>query len=96
VKLKMDQWAEIKKTITSIPDTEKKYLENLSELVVKIIERRKELNLSQLELAEISGLKQPAIARLENARSIPRMDTVIRLGLALGIKLKFVEYKIED
>jgi transcriptional regulator with XRE-family HTH domain len=39
------------------------------------------------ELAEKVGLHQESIARIENGGSIPRLDTVFRLALALGMKI---------
>jgi DNA-binding XRE family transcriptional regulator len=43
-------------------------------LIGKMIEAREEKGLSQRELAEISGVKQPAIARLESMKATPQID----------------------
>lgn len=40
--------------------------------------------MSQRELAKLSGIKQPAIARIEARRVIPRSDTLDRLLRACG------------
>lgn len=45
---------------------------------------RKRASLSQRELAQRSGMKQPAIARIEARRVIPRTDTLDRLIRACG------------
>ncbi len=63
-------------------------------LIGKIIEAREEKGLSQRELAELSGVKQPAIARLESGMTIPRVDTLIRLLVPLGKTIAIVP--IED
>ncbi len=63
-------------------------------LIGKIIEAREEKGLSQRELAELSGVKQPAIARLESGMTIPRIDTLIRLLVPLGKTIAIVP--IED
>lgn len=59
-------------------------------LIGKIIEAREEMGLSQRELAGLSGVKQPAIARLESGATIPRVDTLIRLLVPLGKTLAIV------
>lgn len=59
-------------------------------LIGKIIEAREEMGLSQRELANLSGVKQPAIARLESGAAVPRVDTLIRLLVPLGKTLAIV------
>jgi predicted XRE-type DNA-binding protein len=44
-------------------------------LVGKLIEAREQKGISQKRLAEMSGLKQPAIARLERMQATPQIDT---------------------
>ena len=46
--------------------------------------------MTQRDLAEASGLKQPAIARIESHRSVPRVDTLLKLLVPLGYTLKIV------
>ncbi|MCM1330179.1 MAG: helix-turn-helix transcriptional regulator [Ruminococcus sp.] len=59
-------------------------------LIGKLIEAREEMGLSQRELAAISGIKQPAIARLEKGAAVPKVDTLIRLLVPLGKTLAIV------
>ncbi len=47
-----------------------------------------ELDLGQRELAEMTGLKQPAISRMLNMDAVPRIDTMMKVMYALGIELK--------
>jgi transcriptional regulator with XRE-family HTH domain len=49
--------------------------------------RRKELGLSQAELAELTGTTQSAIARLESGGRPPRIDTLLRIAYALDCEL---------
>lgn len=63
---------------------------NISSLIIKMINRRKELNISQRDLAFISGIKQPMIARIERLSVIPRIDTLIILARSLNLKLDFL------
>ena len=53
----------------------------------QVAARRKELGLSQTELAELCGTTQSAIARLESGGRPPRIDTLLRLAVALDSDL---------
>jgi len=43
--------------------------------------------LSQQELADLVGTGQPAIARIESGRTIPKLDVIARIAHALGFEL---------
>jgi len=58
----------------------------------RVAERRKELGLSQAELAELVATTQSAIARLESGGRPPRIDTLLRIADALDCEL-LVELK---
>jgi DNA-binding XRE family transcriptional regulator len=58
----------------------------------QVTERRKELGLSQAEVAELVGTTQSAIARLESGGRPPRIDTLLRIADALDCELS-VELK---
>lgn len=60
------------------------------ELIGKMIEAREEKGLSQRELAQISGVKQPAIARLESMKTTPRIDTLFKILNPLGYTISIV------
>ena len=62
-------------------------------LIGKMIEAREEKGLSQRELAEISGIKQPAIARLESLKTTPQIDTLFKVLYPLGYTLEIVPVK---
>lgn len=49
---------------------------------------REYFNLTQNELAARAGMKQPALARLENSTVIPRKATLAKLAEAMGIELE--------
>lgn len=55
-------------------------------------ERRKELKMTQKQLAEITGKKQAYIARLERGRADIQMSSFFSIARALGIEFtpKFV------
>ncbi|MCL2363579.1 MAG: helix-turn-helix transcriptional regulator [Defluviitaleaceae bacterium] len=62
-------------------------------LIGKMIEAREERGLSQRKLAEISGIKQPAIARLESLKATPQIDTLFKVLYPLGYTLEIVPVK---
>ena len=57
------------------------------ELIGKMIEAREKKGYSQRELAELSGVKQPAIARMESLKSTPQIDTLLKILAPLGYTL---------
>jgi transcriptional regulator with XRE-family HTH domain len=59
-----------------------------AQIAERVAERRKELGLSQAQLAELVDTTQSAIARLESGGRPPRIDTLLRIANALGCDLK--------
>jgi len=45
--------------------------------------------LTQAQLAELVGTRQPSIARLENGTSTPSLSFLTRIAAALGAKIEF-------
>ena len=68
-----------------------KYSNMVNEIIVQLISRRLDLKLSQRDLSEKTGIKQPMIARIEKFESVPRLDTIVRIATALGLKITFSE-----
>ena len=58
-----------------------------AQIAEQVAMRRKELGLSQVELADLCGTTQSAIARLESGGRPPRIDTLLRLTTALDSEL---------
>lgn len=69
-----------------------------TELVGELIRVRKEQGISQKKLEELSGVKQPIIARMEKGYTTPRLSTVLKVLAPLGKTLAIVplETKEED
>lgn len=59
-------------------------------LIGKMKEAREERGLSQRELAKLSGVKQPAIARMESMRATPHIDTILKVLHPLGYTIEIV------
>lgn len=59
-------------------------------LIGELIKARNELGISQKKLEELSGVKQPVIARMERGASIPQVDTLLKVLAPLGKTLAIV------
>ncbi|MDR1194621.1 MAG: helix-turn-helix transcriptional regulator [Peptococcaceae bacterium] len=75
---------------SNLTQSEKSEIQLKIDLVGKLIEAREQKGISQKKLAEMSGLKQPAIARLERMRATPQIDTLFRVLQPLGYTIAIV------
>ena len=75
---------------TRISSAEREKINFEIELIGKMIEAREAKGLSQRELARISGVKQPAIARLESMKTTPQIDTLFKILNPLGYTISIV------
>ena len=58
-----------------------------AQIADRVAERRRELGLSQADLAHMVSTTQSAIARLERGGRPPRIDTLLRIAEALDCDL---------
>jgi transcriptional regulator with XRE-family HTH domain len=58
-----------------------------TQVAEQVATQRKARDLSQAELAELTGTTQSAIARLEGGGRPPRIDTLLRIAEALDCEL---------
>lgn len=65
-------------------------------LIGELIKARREKGLSQKKLEEISGVKQPIIARMERGITSPQLDTILKLLAPLGKTLAVVPLDAQD
>ena len=65
-------------------------------LIGKMIEAREKQGLTQRDLAKISGVKQPAIARIESLCSTPQLDTLLKVLIPLGYSLEIIPLQKEN
>ena len=56
----------------------------------ELIKARQEKGISQKKLEEISGVKQPVIARMEKGHTSPQLDTILKVLAPLGKTLAVV------
>lgn len=59
-------------------------------LIGELIKARQEKGFSQKKLEELSGVKQPVIARMEKGLTSPQLDTVLKVLAPLGKTLAVV------
>ena len=82
-------WEEVKANL-NIDNEQEVEIRLEEEIIEATIEARKKCNLYQRELSEKSGVKQPAIARLEKGVNSPQTSTLIKVLYAMGYTLKVV------
>ena len=66
-------------------------MENIAAIVGKIIEKRKDLGITQSELASMCGITWSSVARIESCRTTPNLDTLLKIMQPLGLKLVVVQ-----
>lgn len=59
-------------------------------LIGELIKARQEKGISQKKLEELSGVKQPIIARMEKGSTSPQVDTLLKVLAPLGKTLAIV------
>lgn len=64
-------------------------MEFARQLAIRVLEYRTARGLSQRALADIVGMAQPAIARLESGQHQPTLETLARLTKATGLEFHF-------
>jgi ribosome-binding protein aMBF1 (putative translation factor) len=83
-------WAEKREEILSRPGAQTAYdaARIRFELGERVRLRREELGITQAQLAERAGLKQPAVARFEAGGTMPTLPLLERLASALHMRLR--------
>jgi ribosome-binding protein aMBF1 (putative translation factor) len=77
-----ESWEDIRKELLT---PEERTASNLRVAIMEeFIKARNEQGISQRELEQRSGVKQPIISRMERGTTIPQLDTILKLLGALG------------
>ncbi len=63
------------------------------QLMGELIKARQEQGISQKKLEELSGVKQPVIARMEKGSTNPQIDTLLKVLAPLGKTIAIVPIK---
>lgn len=61
------------------------------QLIDELVRARNEQGISQKKLEELSGVKQPIIARMETGKTSPQVSTLIKILKPLGKTLAVVQ-----
>ena len=86
---KFKTWKELEKELNFTPEEDEEIKLEL-DIIKTLIEVRKNTNLTQRELSEKTGIKQPSIAKIESLAHSPQTSTLIKLLYPMGYTLKIV------
>lgn len=86
---KFKKWEDFEKELNITPEQEVE-IQLEMDLIEATIEARKKSNLSQRDLSKKTGIKQPAIARIESRSLSPKASTLIKLLYPMGYTLRVV------
>lgn len=76
------EWQDVRKELYSPEEIAECDLEVA--IIGELIKARQEKGLSQKKLEELSGVKQPVIARMENGTTTPNLSTIMKVLFSLG------------
>jgi len=83
-------WKDFRDTLQLNPEEED--MINLEKsLISAVVNAREESGLTQKQLSELCGVKQPVIARLESAAHSPQINSIIKILKPLGYTLTVVK-----
>lgn len=82
-------WEEVRNNL-NLTEEEEEEIRLEEEIIKATIEARKKNNLTQKELSELSGIKQPAIARIEKRKNSPQIYTLFKLLYPMGYTIRIV------
>jgi len=85
----MKTWNDYKNHVKSLDDdsrAEMEAIEEMADIITAIIRQRNALGLSQRDVADMCGMPQSSVARIEACRTIPKMDTLLKIARSLGLK----------
>jgi predicted transcriptional regulator len=84
----MRKWSDVRKELYTAEEIRESDLRVA--IISELIKARNEKNISQRELEQLSGVKQPIISRMEAGETSPQLDTVLRVLAPLGKTLAVV------
>ena len=84
------KWKDYVKTLDITPEDEEMINLEMS-LIEAVVQAREESGLTQKQLSELCGVKQPVIARLESAAHSPQVNSILKILKPLGYTLAVVK-----
>lgn len=67
--------------------------EACANIIDQLVEQRKQQHLSQTELAKKANMTQSVIARIESKKTVPQIDTLMKIIMALDCTLEIKPVK---
>lgn len=83
-----DSWENVRKELFTPEEIAESDLR--VSIIGELIKARQEKGISQKKLEELSGVKQPVIARMEKGSTSPQLDTILKVLAPLGKTLAVV------
>lgn len=90
--MSMVTWDNLRKEF-ELSEEDEKIIELEMNLIRTLVSIREEKGITQSQLAELSGVKQPTIARLEKSLHSPQLDSILKVLVPLGYTLQIVPIK---
>ena len=90
----MKTWNDYKDYLNSIDQdasVDIEEAEQLAYIISTIIDRRKELGLSQRDFAKMCNVPQSSTGRIESCKTIPNISTLINIFKHLGLSFTITE-----
>ena len=84
----MREWTDVRKELYT--EEEIKESDLRVAFISALIDARNEGKISQRQLEEMSGIRQPVIARIESGGTDPRLTTILKMLAPLGKTLAIV------
>ena len=78
----MRKWSDVEKELFTPTEIQESRLRVA--IISEFIKARNAQGLSQREIGQMSGIKQPVISRMESGETSPQLDTVLRVLAPLG------------
>jgi len=78
----MKKWSDVEKELFTAEEIRESKLRVA--IIGELIKARNEKNISQRELEQLSGVRQPVISRMEAGETSPQLDTILRVLAPLG------------
>ena len=88
--VKVDTNADIERRVNENPEFAKAYeiIKEEYDLISAAVSERKELNLTQGDIAKLTGLKQQVVSRIERIEHTPTLRSFLKYLDGMGLELK--------
>lgn len=88
----MVTWKNLRNELT-ITEEDEQMIALEKELIMTLVKIREEKELTQAQMAELCGVSQPTIARMERSTHSPQLDSLFKILVPLGYTLQIVALK---